>query len=252
VTVPGGLSLDGQVHVVVGGARGIGAACAALLAARGARVAVLDLDEDAARQTAAGLGEGATGGRVDIADEGSASQAVADAVRDHGKIDGLVNCAGITGATGMQTHEVDPDDFDLVYRINLRGAFLVSRAVLPLMVEAGYGRLVHVASISGKEGNAGMAAYSCTKAGLIGLVKVMGKEYARTGVTVNAVAPAVIRTPMVEALPQQQVDYMTERIPMGRTGTLEEIAELVAWIASPASSFTTGFTFDLSGGRATY
>ena len=252
MSLPAGLSLDGQVHVVVGGARGIGAACAALIAERGARLAVLDLDAEAAAETAAGLGEGASGGRIDVTDAESCAQAVADVISEHGKVDALVNCAGITGATGMQTHEVDLDDFDLVYRVNLRGAFLVSRPVLPVMVEAGYGRLVHVASISGKEGNAGMLAYSATKAGLIGLVKVMGKEYARTGVTVNAVAPAVIRTEMVEAMPEHQVEYMTERIPMGRTGSLEEMAELVAWIASPASSFTTGFTFDLSGGRATY
>jgi 3-oxoacyl-[acyl-carrier protein] reductase len=250
VSAAGGI--EGQVHAVVGGARGIGAACARLAAARGARVAILDVDEAAARETAAGLGPEATGGRIDVTDAASASAAVDEVVRAHGTIHALVNCAGITGATGMQTHEVDPEDFDLVYRVNLLGAFLVSRAVLPVMVEARYGRLVHLASISGKEGNAGMLAYSSTKAGVIGLVKVMGKEYANTGVTVNAVAPAVIRTPMVEAMPPSQVEYMTERIPMGRTGTLEEIAELVAWIVSPAASFTTGFTFDLSGGRATY
>jgi 2-dehydro-3-deoxy-L-rhamnonate dehydrogenase (NAD+) len=163
-----------------------------------------------------------------------------------------VNCAGITGRTSVTTHEVDVDDFDTVYRVNLRGAFLVSRSVIPRMLPHGYGRLLHVASIAGKEGNAGMLAYSATKAGLIGMVKVMGKEYAETGITVNALAPAVIRTAMVEALPQEQVDYMTSRIPMRRGGELSEAAEMIAWIVSPACSFTTGFTFDLSGGRATY
>ena len=244
--------LDDQTHVVVGGGGGIGAACARLLAARGARVAVLDLDESAARDVAGELGSGASGAGVDVTDTGSTAGAIAAIASEHGAIHGLVNCAGITGQTGMKTHEVDPDDFDLVYRINLKGAFLVSRAVLPGMVEAGYGRIVHIASMSGKEGNAGMLAYSATKAGVIGLVKVMGKEYATTGVSVNAVAPGVIRTPLVEAMPQHQIDYMVEKIPMGRTATLDEIAELVAWIASPAASFTTGFTFDLSGGRATY
>jgi 3-oxoacyl-[acyl-carrier protein] reductase len=164
----------------------------------------------------------------------------------------LVNCAGITGETNRLSEDVDVEDFDLVYRVNLRGAFLLSRAVLPRMVAHGYGRVLHVASIAGKEGNAGMVAYSATKAGLIGMVKAQGKEYAETGVTVNALAPAVIRTAMVDAMPPAQVTYMTDRIPMKRTGTLAEAAELICWIVSPACSFTTGFTFDMSGGRAVY
>jgi 3-oxoacyl-[acyl-carrier protein] reductase len=129
---------------------------------------------------------------------------------------------------------------------------VASQAVLPGMLEQNYGRILHVASIAGKEGNAGMAAYSATKAGLIGLVKSMAKDYAETGITINALAPAVIQTPMVDALPQATVDYMTAKIPMRRCGTLQEVAAMIAWIVSPACSFTTGFTFDLSGGRATY
>ena len=152
----------------------------------------------------------------------------------------------------MKTHEVDVDDFDRVYAVNMRGTLLMTQAVLPGMVERGYGRVLHLASISGKEGNEGMAAYSSTKAGLIGLVKVVGKEYAQSGVTVNALAPAVIRTSILDNLPQQQIDYMTSKIPMARTGTLSEAAEIIAWIVSPACSFVTGFTFDLSGGRAVY
>jgi 2-dehydro-3-deoxy-L-rhamnonate dehydrogenase (NAD+) len=152
----------------------------------------------------------------------------------------------------VKAHDVDLEDFDTVYRINLRGALVASQAVLPGMLEQNYGRILHVASIAGKEGNAGMAAYSATKAGLIGLVKSMAKDYAETGITINALAPAVIQTPMVDALPQATVDYMTAKIPMRRCGTLQEVAAMIAWIVSPACSFTTGFTFDLSGGRATY
>jgi 3-oxoacyl-[acyl-carrier protein] reductase len=129
---------------------------------------------------------------------------------------------------------------------------VVAQAVLPRMLAQNYGRILHVASIAGKEGNAGMAAYSASKAGLIGLVKSMAKDYAETGVTINALAPAVIQTPLVDALPQATIDYMTAKIPMRRCGTLEEVAAMIAWIVSPACSFTTGFTFDLSGGRATY
>jgi 3-oxoacyl-[acyl-carrier protein] reductase len=147
---------------------------------------------------------------------------------------------------------VDLKDFDEVYRINLRGALIVSQAVLPHMLERNFGRLLHIASIAGKDGNAGMTAYSATKAGLIGMIKSMGKDYAETGVTINALAPAVIRTPMVAALPEATVKYMTDKIPMKRCGELEEAAQMIAWIVSPACSFTTGFTFDLTGGRAVY
>jgi len=169
-----------------------------------------------------------------------------------GRIHAVVNCAGITGRTNVKGHEVDLADFDSVYRINLRGALVLSRAVLPAMLAQGYGRVLHVASIAGKEGNAGMAAYSATKAGLIGLVKSIAKDYPETGVTINALAPAVIRTPLVDALPEATVKYMTDKIPMHRCGDLSEVASMIAWIVSPACSFTTGFTFDLSGGRATY
>src|SRR5262249_42421159 len=154
--------------------------------------------------------------------------------------------------TNVPAHQVDPDDFELVYQINLRGAFLLSQIVLPHMLNQKYGRVLHIASIAGKEGNAGMTAYSATKAGLIGLVKSMAKDYVDSNITINALAPAVIRTAMVDALPQQTVDYMTAKIPMRRCGELDEAAQMIAWIVSPACSFTTGFTFDLSGGRATY
>jgi len=240
---------------VVGAASGIGRAAAGLLASRGATVVCLDRDADGARAAAneiVAAGGKASSVAIDVADRTSQGAAWNEVFRSNGQLHGLVNCAGITGRTNLKAHEVDPDDFELVYRINMLGALLISQAVLPHMLSQGYGRILHIASIAGKEGNAGMTAYSATKAGLIGMVKSMGKDYAETGITINALAPAVIRTPMVAAMPPAQVTYMTDRIPMKRTGELAEAAEMIAWIVSPACSFTTGFTFDLTGGRATY
>jgi 3-oxoacyl-[acyl-carrier protein] reductase len=226
-----------------------------MLAAEGAHVVCLDSNAAGASETAAGIsatGQKAAAYRLDVTDPAGVAAAMAKVSSEIGQLHGLVNCAGITGRTNIKGHEVDLADFDRVYRINLRGALVVSQAVLPSMLEQGYGRILHVASIAGKEGNAGMAAYSATKAGLIGLVKSLAKDYAESGVTINALAPAVIRTPMVDALPAATVKYMTDKIPMRRCGELAEAASLIAWIVSPACSFTTGFTFDLSGGRATY
>jgi 3-oxoacyl-[acyl-carrier protein] reductase len=241
--------------LVIGAASGIGLAAAEYLAGRDVTVGCLDRNESGAAAVANRILEG--GGRAagivcDVTDVSSVTAAVAKALADFGRIDGVVNCAGVTGRTNVRAHEVDLDDFDAVYRINLRGALLVSQAVLPIMLEQNYGRLLHVASIAGKEGNAGMTAYSASKAGLIGLVKSMAKDYAETGITINALAPAVIQTPLVDQLPQATVDYMTQKIPMRRLGTLSEVAAMIGWIVSPECSFSTGFTFDLSGGRATY
>ena len=241
--------------VVIGAGSGIGRAAAEHIASSGVTIGCVDRDAAGAAYTARRISEAgasAVSAAADVADEASIGEAVDRLSSKIGRIHGLVNCAGITGRTNVKAHEVDVADFDAVYRVNLRGALLVSKAVLPHMLAHGYGRILHVASIAGKEGNAGMAAYSATKAGLIGLVKSMAKDYAETGITINALAPAVIRTPLVDALPQETVDYMTARIPMRRCGTLQEAAELIQWIVSPACSFTTGFTFDLSGGRATY
>jgi NAD(P)-dependent dehydrogenase (short-subunit alcohol dehydrogenase family) len=166
--------------------------------------------------------------------------------------DVLINSAGITGRTNLKCQDTDPADVEEVFRLNFFGCYHTSRAALPRMLERGYGRVLHIASIAGKEGNAGMLAYSASKAAVIGMTKVQGKEVAGTGVTVNALAPAVIRTPMVEAMPLEQVQYMTEKIPMQRCGSLEEFVAMVEFIVSPSCSFTTGFTFDLTGGRATY
>jgi 2-dehydro-3-deoxy-L-rhamnonate dehydrogenase (NAD+) len=237
---------------VIGAASGIGKAAAQAMARDGARVFCIDRYYDGAEATALEIGGMASAHSFDVTDPQAAHKIMAEVIESAGQLHGLVNCAGITGKTNIKAHEVDLADFDQVYAINLKGALIVSQAVLPHMVAKKYGRILHVASIAGKEGNAGMAAYSATKAGLIGLVKVMGKDYAETGITINALAPAVIRTPMVDALPEAQVKYMTDKIPMHRCGKLEEAAAMIAWIVSPACSFTTGFTFDLTGGRAVY
>ena len=243
------------VAAVVGAASGIGREAANLLAGLGCAVPCIDRDSAGVEAAAAAIRD--AGGRAeafaaDVTRPETVHDAIGAVLDRFGQIDALVNCAGITGKTAIDSHEVDLDDFDLVYSINLRGALVVSQAVLPAMLERGYGRLLHVASVAGKDGNAGMAAYSATKAGLIGLIKVMGKDYARTGVTVNGLAPAVVQTPMVDALPRETVDYMTAKIPMARLGRLDEVAHMIAWILSPACSFTTGLTFDMTGGRATY
>jgi 3-oxoacyl-[acyl-carrier protein] reductase len=243
------------VFVVTGAASGIGRACAQWLVDGGARVALLDRDPGAVEALAEeldALGAEVLATPADVTDDAEVTASVSQVLERWGGIQGLLNCAGVTGRTGIRSHEVELDDFARVLEVNLQGAFIVGRAVLPAMLEQGYGRIVHIASISGKEGNVGMAAYSASKAGLIGLVKAQGKEYAEEGVTVNAIAPAVIETPMVAQLPAEQVEYMTSRIPMRRCGSLDEVAEMVGWVLSPAASFTTGFTFDLSGGRATY
>ncbi|QEX19413.1 3-oxoacyl-ACP reductase [Hypericibacter terrae] len=240
---------------VIGAASGIGEAAARFLAAEGARVACLDANEAGAATVAKALpakGGESFSARTDVTDAASVENAIAGTAKAFGQIHALVNCAGITGKTNIKAHEVELADFDRVHAINLRGALIVSQAILRHMLPHNYGRLLHVASIAGKEGNAGMTAYSATKAGLIGMVKSMGKDYAETGVTVNALAPAVIRTPLVAALPDATVKYMTDKIPMRRCGELEECAAMIAFILSPACSFTTGFTFDLTGGRATY
>lgn len=254
-TKPAGASMQERTIAVVGAGSGIGRATASHLAAHGATVACLDRNLTAVEATADSIeavGGGASAHHVDVADDTSVRTAFEEVSAANGALDGLCNCAGVTGPLGLPSHETDLDGFDLTIRINLRGALLVSRAVLPAMLDAGYGRIVHVASIAGKEGNPNMVAYSASKAGMIGMVKSMGKEYARTGVTVNGLAPAVIATELLLEQPQEVLDYMTARIPMGRMGTPEEAATLLTWMLSPACSFITGFTFDLSGGRATY
>ncbi|PZF85322.1 SDR family NAD(P)-dependent oxidoreductase [Jiangella anatolica] len=249
------ISFADQSAVVVGAGAGIGRSTAALLARLGAAVTCVDRDAAAAATVAdeiAAAGGRALAATADVTDPAAVRAAFGAAADEFGPIHAAVNCAGVTGQTGAPSHEVSLDDFAHVHRVNVHGAMVVSQVAVGHMLPHGYGRIVHVASISGKDGNPNMVAYSSSKAALIGMVKVQGKEYAQHGITVNAIAPAVIRTDMVAALPDDVVAYMVSKIPMGRTGELDEAAAMIAFVASSACSFTTGFTFDLTGGRATY
>jgi len=239
-----------QVAIITGAASGIGLAIAKKLHGEGARVVLIDLNPLALTSVSMPVGEIAYA--CDVTNEDQVKAAINWVAERFGRIDVLVNSAGVTGKTNIKSHDVELVDFRFVFEVNVVGSFLTSRAVLPHMLKQHYGRILHIASIAGKEGNAGMLAYSASKAAVIGMAKAQGKEYAETGITVNALAPAVIRTAMVDALPEEQVKYMTDKIPMKRCGTLEEIAHLAAFIVSPGASFTTGFTFDMTGGRATY
>src|SRR5699024_2554961 len=183
---------------------------------------------------------------ADISDEAQTAQAVTKAMEQNGRLDVTVHCAGIVGPNGKPITQVAVEDFDRVYQVNLRGAFNVTKHSIIQMQKNDYGRILLFASIAGKEGNAGMCCYSATKAGVIGLVKSTGKELAETNITVNGIAPAVIRTDLVAAMDPGQVKYMTDKIPKKRCGTLEEVAALSSWIVSPEASFNTGFTFDLT------
>jgi NAD(P)-dependent dehydrogenase (short-subunit alcohol dehydrogenase family) len=237
-----------QHIVVTGAASGLGRAICVRFVSLGASVRGIDINKDQLQELQAVLGKKFV---PEICDVANWDQVVLVFGR-FPPADVLVNCAGITGRTNIKSHETDPAEVERVFRVNFFGSYHTSKVVLPQMLAHGYGRLLHIASIAGKEGNAGMIAYSASKAAVIGMTKVQGKEVAGTGVTVNALAPAVIETPMVHALPDQQVKYMTDKIPMGRCGSLDELAAMVEFIVSPSCSFTTGFTFDLTGGRATY
>ena len=243
---------SGQVALVTGAASGIGLVVAHKLLAEGAQVALLDFNEKGLQQEFESYSNRALLIGIDITDETRVQEVIQQALAHFGKIDILVNCVGITGVTNLKSHEVSSENLHKVFEVNFMSCFYTSKAVLPSMMAQKYGRILHIASIAGKEGNAGMLAYSASKAAVIGLTKVQGKEYAEYGITVNALAPAVIQTPLVDAMPEVQVKYMTDKIPMKRCGTLDEAANLVAYIVSSKNSFTTGFTFDLSGGRATY
>jgi NAD(P)-dependent dehydrogenase (short-subunit alcohol dehydrogenase family) len=245
-----------QIAIVTGGADGIGREIACRLATEGAQVTVFDINPASIQSAVADFqaaGLNVAGEVVDIADEASI-QAGFEAVaqRSDARLDIMINCAAIVGPTARKITEVTTEEFDLETAINLRGTFLMTKYALLAMESRKYGRVLNFASIAGKEGNAGMSPYSATKAGVIGLVKSAGKEFAETGITVNAIAPAVIRTPMVDGIHPDQVKYMTDKIPMKRCGTLGEISALSCWIVSEEASFCTGFTFDLTGGRAVY
>eukprot|EP00656_Telonema_subtile_P019549 TRINITY_DN20783_c0_g1_i1.p1 TRINITY_DN20783_c0_g1~~TRINITY_DN20783_c0_g1_i1.p1 ORF type:complete len:251 (+),score=62.43 TRINITY_DN20783_c0_g1_i1:154-906(+) len=245
----------GQVAIVTGGARGIGYGVASGLARGGAHVVLVDVGEAelaTASQELNGKGLKASVHKVDVTNYAQVNACVENVIATHGKVDIVVQCAGVTGKTGITTEEVDPANFDFVFDVNVKGIFNFCKSVLPSMKSNGYGRIVNIASVAGKEGNAGMLAYSASKAAVIGMTKVIGKECAETGVTCNCIAPAVIRTPMVDAMPDEQVKYMTDKIPMKRCGTIDEIADLTMFAASRECSFTTGFCFDATGGRSVY
>jgi len=232
----------GRVALVTGGASGIGAAAAARLRAGGAQVAVFDRVVD----SVTGL---AIAG--DISSSADVSAAVARVESELGRIDVLVNSAGV-GGESLRTVDVPDEEWRRVLAVNADGTFYACRAVLPGMVERGYGRIVLLASIAGKEGNPMAAAYSASKAAVIAIAKAVGKDVAGTGVLVNCIAPAVIETPILTGLSQEHVDYMVSRIPLGRLGQPEEVAALICWLASEECSFSTGATYDISGGRAVF
>jgi 3-oxoacyl-[acyl-carrier protein] reductase len=241
-----------QVAIVTGSASGLGLAIAKMFHAQDAQVVLLDLNEKALQEAVVEVGARASSFAVDLTKESDVSSVFNQIAAQFGRIDVLVNSAGVTGKTNIKSHEVESSDLRFVFEVNFMASFFAARAALPFMLKQNYGRILHIASIAGKEGNAGMLAYSASKAAVIGMTKVQGKEYAETGITINALAPAVIQTPMVDAMPEAQVKYMTDKIPMKRCGTLDEIAHMVAFIVSPGTGFTTGFTFDMTGGRATY
>jgi NAD(P)-dependent dehydrogenase (short-subunit alcohol dehydrogenase family) len=234
---------SGRVALVTGGASGIGAAVARRLHAEGARVASLDLHEKAP--------EGVLPLTGDVSQSADVEEAVALARHELGPIDVLVCSAGVPGAS-LHSADVPDDEWHRVMQINADGVFFCNRAVIPSMVERGYGRIVNVSSIAGKEGNPMAVAYSASKAAVIAMTKAIGKDLAQTGVLVNCVAPAVIDTPILEGITDEHLDYMVDRIPMARMGEPDEAAALVCWLASDECSFSTGATYDISGGRAVY
>ena len=243
-----------QVAIVTGAGTGIGFAIASRLGGEGARVVVVDYDGDLARRACGELEAMGVETLLEVGDVGDpdvARRSVKQTIDTWGRIDVLVNNAGIVGVEG-NIWELPVEELDRLYRTNLRGVFVFCRAVIPHMIERDYGRIVTIASMAGKEGNPRMVPYSATKAAVIGLTKSVGKELASTGIRVNCVAPAVVKTRILEQLTPEQVQYLVERIPMGRTGEIEEVASLVAWLASSECSFSTGAVFDISGGRATY
>jgi NAD(P)-dependent dehydrogenase (short-subunit alcohol dehydrogenase family) len=246
--------LENRIAIVTGAARGIGLATAERLAREGARVIAVDLDREAQAREADRLnavGLRVSAAQCDVGDRASVDACVRDVEAAHGRVDVLVNNAAIAGRA-VPLEQVTDRDWDEMMRVDLRSVFLGCQAVIGGMKARRYGRIINVASIAGKEGNPNMVPYSTAKAGVIGFTKALAIEVAAYGVYVNAIAPAVIETPILQQLTPEQVEYMVQRIPLGRTGQPHEVAALIAWLASDEASFTTGQCLDISGGRATY
>jgi len=249
------MRFQGQTAIVSGGAGGLGSPIVRRLASEGAHTFIFDVDEEEAQDAADELiAEGLTVSwkQVDVTSEDSVRNGIEAVAAETGRLDITVNSAGIIGPNNVKIVDISAESFDTTLAVNLRGSFLMAKYSVIEMVKRNYGRICLIASIAGKEGNAGQAPYSTSKAGVIGLTKSIGKEYAETCITVNAVAPAAVWTPMLQNADPAAVKYMTDRIPMKRFGEPEEIAALVAFIVSPEATFNTGFTFDATGGRATY
>ena len=244
-----------QVAVVFGAGRGIGEAIASRLSREGAKVVVIDILKNKVDKLKLKIEE--NGGEVeafhiDISEEKKVNECIDHIVKSNLKIDVLVNSVGIVGPSNCEIEDYDLKDFLQVLNVNLVGAFNISKAVVPIMKKNNYGRILHISSIAGKEGNPGMIGYSSSKSALIGFVKSLGKELAQTNITVNGIAPALISSEMNTDTDPKMLEYMIEKIPMRRTGTVDEVASLCAWICSREASFNTGAIFDISGGRATY
>jgi 3-oxoacyl-[acyl-carrier protein] reductase len=246
-------NIEGHVILVAGAASGIGFEVASYLASVGAIVVAADKDPEGLENLEEKIkNDNLYTREVQFLNDKEISGLVTFIESEVGPLKAVVNCVGILGQRGILSEDIDMDNFDLVYRINLRSALVLAIEAIKVMKPRKYGRILQLASISGKEGNPGLVAYSVTKAGLIAMVKSQGKEYAESGITINALAPALIDTPMTRSFSDDQRDSLRAKIPMNRIGDPIEVATLVAWILSPACSFTTGFAFDLSGGRATY
>ena len=245
---------EGQVAVVTGAATGIGFAIASRLGKEGAKIFMVDYDADLAEQSAEDLKSMGIDVLLQVGDVGDpevAQSSVSQVINTWGRVDVLINNAGIIGPEG-NIWELPVEEMDSVYRTNLRGTYLYCHHVIPAMMKRDYGRIVNFASIAGKDGNARQSIYSSTKAGVIALTKSMGKELATTGVRVNCVTPALIKTKFFDRLTAEYTKYLESIIPIGRMGEVEEVASMVTWLASDECSFTTGAVFDISGGRATY
>ena len=245
------LDMSGRCAVVTGGAAGIGFAIAKRLAASGARLALWDRDPVALANAADAIGGNTVVSEIDVAVESQVEHAVSSTMASMASIDALVCSAGITGPN-LPVRDYPVEAWRQVLDINLTGVFLCNKLVVPHMVRSEYGRIVNIASIAGKEGNPNASAYSASKAGVIALTKSLGKELAKTGIRVNCVTPAAVKTAMFEQMTQRHIDFMLSKIPMGRFGEVDEIAALVAWLCTEDCSFSTGSVFDLSGGRAVY